>query len=327
MPKLVNRYVVWGRTEATEGVPVSLTTADAILVVDKPDVTTDYTLDGSRGHPTLPRIPKGGRFHTVSLVHEVAGGSIAYSATQLPSPHTLLRVCGFDATVDTTAGAEKVTYAPSVPVNAGGGGYTSGSFDVYHRGQRWRMTGTHGQFELAFENGGLAKLTAALSGVSVALPVDANVPALTFPASQLADPAKADGFNLQIGSFAPARVKTLSLKQERDIKPRMMENAAARHGGFSPGGQPTYTLEALVESEALAAYNPYQVTELCQRAALSFAIGTGALYRGFRVEAPNAQLVGTAEQDEENTAAWSFTFELKPTAYMGSDELKIVFPR
>src|SRR5919108_140678 len=72
----------------------------------------------------------------------------SYSASVLPSLHTLLRIAGFDAAIDVTGGAEKVTYTPT----PGQTGFGSGVFDAYGRGQKFPLTGGYADLKISAED-------------------------------------------------------------------------------------------------------------------------------------------------------------------------------
>lgn len=322
-PKTLARYGVLAKLESTYGTfAAPSASTDGVVCVEKPSVATEYAHDGARAHPTLKRAAKSGRFHTLTVPHEAAGPGTAYSASNLPSPHALMRMSGFDAAVTTTSGSEKVEYTPTAaPPNAT---YGSCSLEVYIRGQKYQLKGGYAELGIEIESGGIPKWSFEVNGVSQALPADAAVPAITYAGAQNADPAKAEALTLLIGSFSPARVKSASYKMTRGIAPRALDNTSGRHGGFTPGGAPTHTLTVVIESEALASFNPYQLAELATGQTLSLVVGA-TQYKRWKISAANAVLTNTPEQDEDNTAMWSLEFQLAASAFMANDEVKITF--
>lgn len=320
-PKMANRWGVLAKTEAPYGTfanPAAAT--DGIIVVARPDVEMDWAFDGARAHPTLKRVSKSGRFHKLALVQEPAGPGSAYAAANLPNINTLMRMAGFDVTVDTTAGAEKATYAPTAP-----GSYVGGSLEVYNRGQKYQVAGAYAQLKIELEAGGVPKFTFDAQGISQALPTDAPVPAITYAGAQLVDPAKADAPNLTIGGAVPARIKSLTLTQDRAIGARKADNTGGpRHGGFNPGEEDKYTLEAIIEATALATFNPYSLADLLTSQAVSFQVGA-TQYKKWTLTAPNAQLLTAPEQDEDNATLWAVSLECKPSGFQKNDEISIAF--
>lgn len=323
-PKNLSRWALLAKIEAAYGtfaVPAAAT--DGIVVVERPDTALDYLHDGARGHSTLKRITKSGRWAALAAVCEAAGFGAAYAAGNTPSIHTLMRLAGYDAAVATGLGTEKWSYTPT----AQDGAFASGSIEAYVRGQKHQVAGALASLKIEGENGGIPKWTFDINGISNALPADAAVPAVTYAGSQVSDPPKLDGLGLTIGAWTPGKVKSFSFEDPRSLAARASDNtqvAGGKHGGFQPAADRPVTLNVVVESVALATYNAYQLAEACDARAIALKCGL-TQYKRWNIAAPIAQLIGLPEQDENNAAMWELQFELKPASFMGLDTHTIAF--
>lgn len=321
-PKNLSRFGLLAKLESTYGTfaaPVT-TGADSVLVVERPDVDPDWMNDGARGHASLKRVKKSGRFGTLPAVQEAAGYGAAYSAANFPNIHQLMRASGYNVTTVVTGGAESQTYAPTLADAVPG----SVSLEAYARGQMSQLAGALGKVVIEGENGGIPRWAFDLMGILHALPADAALPAITYAGSHLIDPAKLIAPGMTIGAFTPTRLKSFRFEDNRAIANRSMENSAERHGGFQEGFDRPFTLNVVIESVALATYNAYNLAELCDNRVVTIPVGA-TQYRRWRLVANNAQLIDTPEQDENNAAMWELQFELKPSAFMLRDNVSFIF--
>ncbi len=324
--KTLNEWGVLIKEEASYGAGGTLSPAtDGVLVLEQPTVTYSYIHDGQRRGERGPmnlgirRAKKLGRAGQVTLVHEAAGAGAAYSASQRPSAHTLLRICGFDAQLTTTSGQEKYTYTP--------GTGTSGVLEVYTRGQKYLLKGAYGDLVIAADGPGIPSWEVAVQALAD-LPTDAAVPAITYPTVQ---PPVAEQITLQLGTFAAAVVRSFRLELQRELSPRANINAAG-HAGFTPGARRP-RLQVVIEAASLVAspyhsasgIDPYQLTELASAISVSLQVGS-TQYNRWRISAPNAQLAEPVEEAEDGaTATWTLTWDLLPSTPAAKDGVSIVF--
>src|SRR5581483_7647925 len=139
-----------GKLEASYGAGgAPSASTDGIQLAETPQITIGYGYNGDRPAPPgtmgyQRRAQPNGRTASVPFKAEVKGAGAAYSSSVVPSIHTLLRICGFDAAVTTTVGAEKWVYTPT----PGPVGYGSGVFNAYARGELYPLTGAYADWTL-----------------------------------------------------------------------------------------------------------------------------------------------------------------------------------
>lgn len=108
------RRIIAGKIEAAEGVPETLTAADAGILATEPSYTPELAmLPRNVLLATFSKLPDltTTRLARIAFKAEVMGRGLAYGAGTLPRLDPYLRACGLVPTVDATEGEEKVTYA------------------------------------------------------------------------------------------------------------------------------------------------------------------------------------------------------------------------
>lgn len=113
---LTNRRVVAAKIEAVEGTKETLAAADGGILALGPKVDVDIKMTPRK--PIMATMSKledipGSQLARITFSLEMKGRGTAYSSSNLPALDKYLKACGFAATVDTTIGAEKVTYKPA----------------------------------------------------------------------------------------------------------------------------------------------------------------------------------------------------------------------
>jgi hypothetical protein len=151
--KFFHVMALLAKAESTYGTGVALSAAtDAIKMFNKDrkgaPLRYAYLYDGANG-PTIgalgqrKRIAPSGLSLRGPLPFQFKGPGVAYSASVVSSLHTLLKAAGYTATLDSTAAAEKYTYAPTASDQMG----TSLSAELYARGQKASAVGVIGSIK------------------------------------------------------------------------------------------------------------------------------------------------------------------------------------
>lgn len=243
--------------------------------------------------------------------HQFKGPGVAYSASVVPSFHSLLRAAGFSAAVTTTGGAEKWTYTPHVP-----GTYDSVSGLLYARRESWTFSG--GLFNWSCQaDGPVAPLhTFDLSAIGV-LPTDASLASITYPALSV-EPPIASAVVLEIGSFVTPEVTRFGFNLNRNLTTsRVNLSASAAHQGFYPAGfDPVFT--CTIESTAhvgspyhtSSGLNPWELESRQTGIACSITIGA-TQYNRWKMTFPQAQV---RVQPSNNNAIATWDLEIRPYA-------------
>ena len=273
----------------------------------------------------MKNVKKSGRFGTLTLVHEAAGAGAAYSASQKPSLHTLLKIAGFDATLVTTEGAETYTYTPgsvtpTEPIGPGGVG------EFYARQQKAKLSGILADLNISSDGPDIPVWEFPLSGMAE-LPTEASVPEITYPVIL---PPKAESITLTLGSFATAICRRFSLSLGRELSARADQNSTG-HKGFR-AGRINPVLEVEIEANSFVTtpfhsadgIDPYNLAELATAVALSLVVGS-VKYNKWKISAPAAQLEPVDEGEDGPSALWTLRWSLKPSTPGLKDNLSILF--
>ena len=205
--------------------------------------------------------------------------------------HTYLRASGHKATL--TAGT-KWDYAPA----SSQADMVSAVAELYAREQKYLAVGCYADMELSVDQDAGVFFVFPTKGVVDADPTDVAVPAIIYPT--LVGP-RAVNVALNVGAVALVGVRSMKLTGGRTVFVRKDLNATG-HGGFGLSVKRQPRLEVMVESSALATYNPYADHRAATPRALAFTVGTAAFNR-LKFAATNAQLVEAPGEDAEESAA------------------------
>ena len=326
------------KEETTYGSAVALTTtADGVQMQydsrDMPWVTLNYAFDGDLGPSvgnlgTVLRAAKAGQSATFEAPTRAKGYGSAYSATNKPSIHALLKASGFDAAATTTASSEKWTYTPTAP----GTGYTSLTASLYGRGELVPLVGVLADWSFDFPNQGPPTHRFALSGLLGAAGVtDVSTPTITYPNTSV-QPPLAQNVTFTLGSFTTnAVVKSGSFTLAREIMPRSALSGTAGHLGFIGRGR-VPEAKVVIESTALvstpfhttAGFDPYLLES--NGTSFAFAIQFGSTqYNKWKVSFAQAQVVGIAPQVVDGVACTELTVRAYSSTPVAADDISVVF--
>lgn len=334
-------FAFMGKIETTYGTPIALSAAaDGILLDDFADVdVSEFLNDGVRanapGGTPRRRVKPSGRIGKINAVAKAYGGGAAYSATVVPSIHTLLRVCGLEAAVTLTGGSEKWTYTPEI----GPTGLDSGTFEYYEGGQKYPIAGAYSSFGVGVDGPDVPAWDFDLLGLGTT-PTDAALPTISGgypPATRL--PPKAESVALTLGLFTAGIVRSFKFNYGREHgAARANINGATGHAGYTPGAH-NPTMEITLEQVALhtsspwttsTAINPYALKDDGQLIVCSIAVGSlqynrWKIFAGATAAALQAQVVNVTDEKDGPTRLWTITLEFKPSTDLLMDSFAVVF--
>lgn len=317
--KLVTLYGLLGNTEASYNAGGALAAAShGILLAEPVAMAIDYVHAGERGPAPgasglLKRGKPSGRFGELTAKIEGRGRGSAYSGSNFPPDiHTLMRISGHSATVDTTLNAEKVTYRP-VSDRAS---FASGVFEGYARGQKYPITGAYADFTFMIDGPSFLMFEFALQGL-IGIPTDVAVPAISYPG---AEPPKAENIGLTIGAWSPV-VRKVGFKANRGRSARADVNGAG-HQGFSLGRR-NPELEITVEAVPLSVFDPYTARDSATSYAVTLTVG-GVQYNKIQFTAAQAQIANVADEEDEDTALWTLTMPCAQSSPIANDDYELV---
>lgn len=323
------------------GAPADAT--DAIQLIDLPELALDKFLwDGAIGKANgggaqLPdNPPVGGELELTYRVRFKGAGSAYAAGNRAKDIKVGMAISGHDVVIDTTGGAEKETHTP----RNGPTGFPSGVYELFSVGEKYIGTGVVADLVIRGEEVGPIVFEFPLRGL-LGMPVDAAVPALTYP--ETVDAPNNTGVVLSLGvgtPFAGAGARLASWRFEKHAEilgPRTDTNAAGGHAGFGHSGARDPQLIITLERTALKTITPwYDATQLNpyellrRKDKFAWALGPigGVDYNRLKLSGPKAQVIGVKPATVANgVAAWELTLRLLPTAMNGADDYTILLPR
>jgi hypothetical protein len=330
-PKAVTIFGLQAKTEGSYNAGgTTSSTTDGIQLAEYLDLIPSYANAGQRPAPPgslaqQRRATPTGRIGKGTAKVEPRPFGSAYSASNKPNVSPMMRFAGYDETVVTTAGSEKVSYTPT----AGPTSFASGVLDLFARGEQYHLTGVYSDFEISVAKAGdVPQFFFALMGLMGVPIADASVPSITYPTQ---DPPIASSIGISIGALTAPKVRKIGFKAGRKIQDRLDMNGTT-HGGFGPERrmpQLDITIEALPLTTspflAAGAIDPYQLWESANANAIAFQFGS-VQYKRIKFAAPAAQLMAEPKLDKEAQAAlWTLSFQLNPSAPNLVDDHSITF--
>lgn len=308
------RRILAFKHEAVEGVAETLTAAEGAVVALDVKWTPDIKmLTRNAALPTLSKLKQipGLALAHVSFRLEFMGCTAAYSAINLPPMDPYIRAAGFAATLDVTAGAEKVTYKHAST------GVPCGTMGVYVDGVRKLLTGARGAIKISAEVGG--QIFADFDFVGAYNPVtDAAILTPTLP-TIIPPLLLSAGFT--IGGFTPV-MKSISFDMGNKLAPREDMNSVSGYKSFMiTDRDPTGHFDP--EMELVAGHDWYGRWKAGTSGALNLGAVGGTQYNKVKITAPTVVYTKIGEGDREGLEVADTTFQLAQGT--GDDELVIEF--
>lgn len=323
--KVLHVLALLGKSEATYGTSVSLTTTDGILLqyADKnvgAPVTLDYAFDGSMGPSVASlaqssRVAPSGRALRGDLPMRFRGPNGTYNATTLPSLHLPFLWSGLSASI----ASGSIVYTPV----AGGTSYGSGTIEMYARGEKWVGSGIIMNPSFTLDGPAPALWSFATRGIAHALPTDTAAPAVTYPTLPVVP--LASGSTFSFGSFTTAYVYSGGWDMGRDIDggARVPINGGGQHLGFVPGAR-NPVLKVVIEAPASSVYDLYAIREAATKVSGLYRTAAGTTVGGSIALAGSAwQLIDIVPQNNGPTATVELSIGMSPTTDGGNDDFSI----
>ena len=333
---LVTLLGLLGKEEATYGTAIALTTTSDGLLMQFTDRNQanlwplSYAYDGDLGPSvasgaTTKRAAPAGKAVQFSLPFRAKGAGTAYTASNTPNLHKVIKASGFDAALTSTTGSEKFTYTPT----AEGTGYASLSLAGYSRGQLHSLAGAVGTLNVSMDNQSPPIWTWDGRAIVSSNTSTTAVPNITYPSFSLIPPS-ASSATVAIGSYITTVLMSANFTFNRGI-----DNArvpiSGNHLGFVPSGRGprmTMTIEAtaLVGSpdHTSSGLHPYLLREAATSIAVSITIGS-TQYNKYTISMPTAQLVNVTDASNGPVATWTLEFAGHGSTPITNDDCSITF--
>jgi hypothetical protein len=326
------------KIESTYGTPIALsTTSDGVQLQYKDRnqgaiVTIDYAFDGDLG-PSVSalgqtlNVAPAGRSGKADFPHRSRPGGAAYSASVVPSLHTFLKMCGFDATLTTSVGNEKWVYTPTPPSTVP----ASATMGLYTRGELWSLAGGYGSLKMDAPDPAPPIWTASVSGIFTPMPSDASVPAITYPLQSVA-PLLGSTLSLTLGNLSTnAVVYSHSFDMQRTMDPRVPQSGGGAHLGFVPVDRAP---QIVVEIEATAltttpftsttAFDPYMLRDSGQQFAAILQHGSTQYFRQ-KMTFAQAQVIKVEPSSRGVVATHKLTIAAANSTASAIDDISFTF--
>ncbi len=334
--KTLLQYGVQGKIETAYGDGAAPASTEGILSLEPPEIDHSYANDGNRGRApeggNLLRVAKSGLTGQLELQTHAYPGGVAYSASVYPSIHDLLRMCGFDATVDVTGAAESWTYSPISSIS----NLESGSLVIFNRGQKALLKGVYGNVQMSFDGPEIPIWTFDLKGLETAGvewvagdPTPFGSGTLITYRNFSVGPPKAVNVNLALGAFTGAVLRSCEFNLGRDVSSRVDDNASGAHAGFTPGNRDP-RLTVLIEATTLgtigaAVIDPYALAAAGTALDVGLTIGYGTQYERFTINLDQMTIDDVNDVDDGPTAMWELELVAGVSTPAAEDDVEIVF--
>lgn len=311
---LTKRRVVVAKIEAAEGIPEALVAGDGGIIAINAKWTPDIKmLSRDAALPTLSKLQDipGMALARIQFRAELMGRTTAFSAANKPHVSPFLRACGFAETVVTTAGQEKVSYAPAST------GLPSLTIGLYTDGVVKMLAGARGTVKIMGSVGEQIWAEFDFLGAYVA-PVDGAMLSPTFP-SHL--PPRLTNAGMTVGGFSPT-FKSFEIDLGNKLAPREDANSASGYKSFMlTDRNPRGRFDP--EMELIATHDWYGRWKAGTTGALNIgAVGTDQ-YNRVKITAPKLAYSKVAEGDREGIELANTDFQLCMSS--GDDEISIEF--
>ncbi|HEX8276030.1 MAG TPA: hypothetical protein VF615_25560 [Longimicrobiaceae bacterium] len=233
-----------------------------------------------------------GRFAKLTLTVGVKGAGAAYAAATRPEMDVLLRIAGFQATVDATATSESITY---VPIDEA---HESATLYAYSAGSLFKVVGCRGRLvSLTSIPARICIARFEVMGLLLEDPTDVALPAIVYAGRNVKPPVSDQVVTL--GTYgAPSGSFTLEFNTELPAKPR----------GGTPGGHAGYdimgydpTAKVQIDSPTKAVWNPWAIHAAGTLFAWEHAIG-GSQYNRLTIAGPAARILKVPPEDQSGHA-------------------------
>lgn len=308
------RRALAGKIEGTEGVKENLLAADGgIIALDLKWTPDIKMLDRTAALPSLSKLKKipGLALAHISFKTELMGCATAFTSVNTPPVHPYLLACGFAATVDVTAGSEKVTYKPAST------GVPCMTIAAYVDGTIRVITGARGTVKFSGNVGEQLFAEFDFMGAYNAV-ADGTI---LNPSLPMLDPPRLTGAKFAIGAFSPV-LKTVSIDMGNKLAPREDMNSASGYKSFlitdrDPSGSFDPEMELVITHDWYGRW----------KAGTSGALSIGAIgasqYNKVKLTAPTLVYTKVAEGEREGLEVANTDFQL--AIGTGDDELVIEF--
>lgn len=321
MPALkVRNTAVLAKVETTYGVDIVPAATDGLWTIGSPPLPkfVDNTLKDVLGRGSLSKIPDaapGQRYWEISLKVPLRGAGAAYSTTVKPKISPLLRACGFQETVTTTTGSEKVVYAPR------SSGFESVSLYYYWDGILYKALGALGNVNFVCKAGAIAFAEFTFSGL-YATPTDVTI---VTPSGEptVAHPILQSGA-FQIGATSYASpFENINLNMNNTLTPSTDPSNAT---GISAINLLNRVPNGSFDPDAvLNATFPWHTNwETALLMALSFQQGT-AQYNRVKFSCPQVQMNDIKPGNRNDLGLFTVPFDIVSNTSAGNDEITVTF--
>lgn len=312
---LIKRKVVLAKIESAYNSDPTPTNTDNSIQCEEPA----WSHVGARMTPRNPvsnnlsplKSLYGGTLIQIVLKCPMRGAGAAYSASVRPEIDPLLRACGFSSTVDTSNGAETVTY---VPVSTG---HESVTIYIYEDGTLYKLTGGRGNVSFSAETGQPVYATFTITG-HVSTMTDVSLPTPAYD-STIGPAFLSAGFTCH--SYA-AVINSLSIDAKNQIAMAPSANASDGYGEIRITGR-DFGGSFDPEKVVVATHNPIAIWKAGTVAAMSIGPIGSTQYNKYDMDLPAVYYAEVGPGDRDGIQTYGLNYSAIGSS--GDDDLSIVF--
>lgn len=241
-----------------------------------------------------------GRMANIRLVWEMKGFGSAYSAANRPEADPLFRACAWAATVVTTGGAEKITYAP---VDTG---IESCTIWAYSAGMLYKVVGCRGTFTWQVRAGRHGTVVFEMQGLVTAAVATTALPAITY-SSVMPPAAKGVALTIVGGTTWTPDFEELDLEAGMEVQRIDDGNGTDGLQGFEILGR-TSVVKIKARTEAVATYDAHGQARAATSTTIDLTLGA-TQYNKAKLDVDVSALEDEPENvDYQGTTGWQLAY-------------------
>lgn len=321
MPLLNKRVSLLAKVETTYGTDSIPAAADGFFgipgsaptIVKQDNNLDDVVRGGSMS--ILPPAEPGPRHLQVDFRVPLRGSGAAYSATVLPKVAPLLRACGLQQTLTTTAGSEKVEYKPRST------GFESVSLYYNVDGLLYKLLGARGSVNFVSKTGGINFAEFTMQALWTD-PSDVAIVAQTGEPTVL--PPVLLSSLLQVGTenYAAA-IENINLNLNNTLFAAPDSTKADGIGGiYQVGRVPEGSMDP--EAALVATFNFYSKWKAATKMDLTYQHGA-TQYNRIKHSCPQIVFTNVQPGDRSGITTFGTPFKIVSDTAAGDDEITITF--
>lgn len=319
MALLNKRVSLLAKIETAYGTDITPAAADGFYgiagTVPEPVMQENTLDDVTRGGTMsiLPPAEPGPRHLQVNFRIPIRGAGAAYSATVLPKADAIIRAAGYQRTLTTTAGSEKVEYKPRST------GFESVSLYYNVDGLLYKLLGSRGNINWVSKNGSILYAECTMQALWTN-PSDVAIVAPTGEPTVLHPVLLSSALQIGTENYAAA-IENINVNLNQTLFARPDSTKADGIGAIEIVGRiPEGSMDP--EAALVAAFDYYGKWKAATKMDLSYQHGS-AQYNRIKFSCPQITFKNVTGGDRGGITMFNTPFKIVSDTAAGDDEITI----